>query len=350
MHVISHTPKHSEMLPKPKQPSQKSSRKAKRVKIEPPCDSNIEKITNNPGFSHISSKIFGLLDHKDQLTVRSVCQSWKAHIDEPYFWIKKLDRKGQSKDLRNKWIDLAQRIEKGSTIETHLLHCLKRFHKKIHIWKPEQLIEITPIHCAVYYQNVDLVKFIASYSDDLNPAKANGWTPVMTTARNGYTEIFKFLATKLKSLNTPNSVDGWTPLNKAARYGHTAIFKSLASKMKSFNTPNPVDGWTPIQYAAWFGYTEIFKFLVSKIENPNAPTPNGYTPVHLAAKHGHTEIIKILSPYVENPNPPMPNGWTPLQLAIHHNKIGAVTTLMDVISKKLKSSPNQEILNTLRKP
>ena len=109
------------MPPKRKQPSLKSSRKPKNAKIEVPCDSNIEKITNNPGFSHISSKIFGLLDHKDQLTVRSVCQSWKAHIDEPHFWIKKLDRKGQSEDLRNKWIDLVQRIERGSSIESELL-------------------------------------------------------------------------------------------------------------------------------------------------------------------------------------------------------------------------------------
>ena len=341
-------PKRSEMPPKRKQQSQKLSRKTKRAKIEAHCDSNIEKITNNPGFSHISSKIFELLDHKDQLTVRSVCQSWKAHIDEPHFWIKKLDRKGQSKDLRKKWIDLFQRIEKGSTIESDLLKCLKKFHVLFPQWKPEVRAGITPIHYAAMYGNLNLLKFIASNIDDFNSAKADGSTPIFLAARSGHTEIFKFLAKKLKSFNTPNPVNGWTPIYLAARYGHTEIFKFLATKLKSFNDPNPLDGLTPIQSAARNGYTEIFKFLVSKIENPNAPFPNsGWTPMHMAAKYGHTEIIKILSSLLRNPNAPMPDGRTPLKLAIQNNKIETVTTLLEVIKKKIKSNPNHLILNTL---
>ena len=69
--------------------------------------------------------------------------------------------------------------------------------------------------------------------------------------------------------------------------------------------------------------------------------------MHLAAYSGQIEIIKILGSILENPNPPNPDGWTPLQLAIHHNKIEAATTIFEIMSKKIKSNP-QEILNTLR--
>ena len=94
---------------------------------------------------------------------------------------------------------------------------------------------------------------------------------------------------------------------------------------------------------------DILKYLVSKLENPNPAAPNGWTPMHLAAYSGQIEIIKILGSILENPNPPKPDGgWTPLQLAIHHNKIEAGTAIFEIMSKKMKSNP-QEILNTLRK-
>ena len=70
--------------------------------------------------------------------------------------------------------------------------------------------------------------------------------------------------------------------------------------------------------------------------------------MHLAACSGQTEIIKILGSILENPNLPKPDGWTPLQLAIHNNKIEAGTIIFEIMSKKMKSNP-QEILNTLRK-
>ena len=111
---------------------------------------------------------------------------------------------------------------------------------------------------------------------------------------------------------------------------------------------NPLDGHAPIHYAARNGYTEIFKYLVSKLENPNPAKQDGWTPMHLAAQFGQIEIIKILGSILENPNAPKPDGWTPLQLAIHHNMIEAGTTILEIISKKVKSNP-QEILNTLRK-
>ena len=71
-------------------------------------------VMSNPGFSHIAQNVIWRLDQKSQLNCRMVDQSWKAQVDQPYFWIKKLDcEKGQSKDLTEAWIDLAGKIEKG---------------------------------------------------------------------------------------------------------------------------------------------------------------------------------------------------------------------------------------------
>ena len=75
----------------------------------------------NPGYAHIGQKILNLLNHKDQMTCRLVSPDWKAQMDQAYFWIQKCDKKGQSKELHDAWIDLVQRIERGSHLEQDLV-------------------------------------------------------------------------------------------------------------------------------------------------------------------------------------------------------------------------------------
>ena len=275
--------------------------------------SHINSIINNPGFFQISQNIFGYLSHQDQLNSRFVCQSWKSHIDEPHFWIKKLVYKGQSKELRDAWIDVAQRVEKGSDVEEDLTKCLMTWHKEIGNWKEDNIIGVSPIYVGARYGNFKIVEHILSYIADPNPVKS----------------------------------DGWTPIHLSSRYGHTEIFKLLASKVENINAPKP-DGWTSVHLSARYGHLEIFKLLASKVENANAPMPDGWTPAHLAAKEGHTEIIKMIGAVVDNPNVPLPDGRTPLQLAIEYKQTETAVALFKILNNKIDSNP-EEILNTMKK-
>ena len=235
-------------------------------------------VMSNPGFSQIAQNIIWRLDHKSQLNCRMVDQTWKAQVDQPYFWIKKLDsEKGQLKDLREAWIDLAGRIEKGSFLEQELRKCLMKFYSTYSSIPESTLIGSTPLHIAAGIGSAILFEFIASYTDDCNPTKSYGWTP----------------------------------LHLAARFGHIEIVKLIAAKIENPNLAMP-DGWTPIHQAARYGHTEIFKFLATKIDDPNLAMLGGWTPMHLAASDGHIEIVKFLTTKIENPNPPKPDGWTPI--------------------------------------
>ena len=51
----------------------------------------INTIISNPGFVHISQKIFGFLDDKSQLNCRLVCESWKTQIGKKHA-LKKYDQ------------------------------------------------------------------------------------------------------------------------------------------------------------------------------------------------------------------------------------------------------------------
>ena len=82
------------------------------------------------------------------------------------------------------------------------------------------------------------------------------------------TNIAMFVASYSENVNAPRS-DGWTPLHIAAQYGSSEIFKFLAPQVENPNAPTP-DGWTPLHIAAQHGSTEIFKFLAPQEENPNS--------------------------------------------------------------------------------
>ena len=165
---------------------------------------HVDTLMTNPGFSHIARNISLRLDHESQLRCRLVCQSWKANIDQPFIWILKCDRKGQSKSLHDAWVDLFQDIEKGSTIEEKAIKCLMQWHRKFTKWAQKDLAGITPIHIAAFYRHTELVKFLVPKIKNFNTRKCNGWAPIDYAARWGYLKMFKFLASKIDDFNAPN--------------------------------------------------------------------------------------------------------------------------------------------------
>ena len=52
----------------------------------------MEAITEIPGLQHISEDVFKLLNHKDLMNCRLVNSSWKNILDQPKFWLEKLNR------------------------------------------------------------------------------------------------------------------------------------------------------------------------------------------------------------------------------------------------------------------
>ena len=196
----------------------------------------MEKLTNNPGLVHISWNIFFRLDHESLLSCRLVSESWKSQMDQPYFCIRKLDFMGQPKDLRNAWNILIGKMdgddEAGYLIEeiTQILmrsRCCISDLLKIHE-------NIAPIHLAANFGSIDIVKFLASYIENLNIPTLKGATPIFLAAEKGHIEVVKVLASMLES---PNELlaNGWTPVYIAAQKGHPEVVKVLAS-----TTENPV--------------------------------------------------------------------------------------------------------------
>ena len=233
---------------------------------KPPSDLNI--LLTNPGYSQIARNILLRLDHKSQLSCRLVSESWKAHIDQPFFWILKCDLKGQTKKLHDAWVYSFQDIEMGSDIEEKAIKCLMEWHRNLtKYYTQERLFGISPIHIA---------------------------------ARYGHTDIVKFIVPKVQDFNSAYPFNKYTPIHYAARYGYLEMFRFLASKVDDFNAPKP-NGWTPLHLAAWQGHSKIAKAIAIKIDHPNlaVSVPDGWTTIQLAERGGHAEIAQFITEILE---------------------------------------------------
>ena len=270
----------------PKQPRAKIPRIDTAEKKES-TDLQINTIINNPGFVHISQKIFGHLDDKSQLNCRLVCKSWKTQMDQPYFWIKKLDQKGQSKVLRDQWTDLLQRLEKKKFFEQELRRCLMKWYGDMDNWNKSVLIGANIVHILAAYGSYNLMKFISPQEDNFNVPKNDGWTPLHLAAANGKAEMFKY----------------------------------MASNVEKPNAPMPDDGMTPIHLAAFWGHIEIVNFMAPKEENPNVPNFDGKTPIDLAAEEGRIQVLKSLHQIIGKK---LPNHLRKLDCTLDNNSLPKV--------------------------
>ena len=130
---------------------------------------------------------------------------------------------------------------------------------------------LTSIHLAAFYNLPEVIKKITTknYDHDGFPIlkTTQDHTPIHFAAMAGNLNMVKHLATYTDNPN-PRNIYGWTPLYYAAHYGHLDIIRFLVNFTDSPNAPN-INHYTPIWSAAFNGHLEVVKFLMAFTDNPD---------------------------------------------------------------------------------
>ena len=146
----------------------------------------------------------------------------------------------------------------------------------------------------------------------MNQATSNGWTPLMSAAKNGQLDVAQFLVQQGAEVDRANS-NGWLPFMIAAQEGHLEVAKFLLQQ----GTEAAVD--------------QAVKLLMEKSPGVvNIQNKDGYTFLHIAILAGNEAVAQVL---IDNDSIDLEiqdnYGQTPLLLAVEEKLPGVVKRLLD---------------------
>ena len=277
----------------------------------------MDAITKTPGLQHISEEILQLLDKKSLMNCRLVNSSWKNVMNQPTFWITKMEREEIPEDVPRSWKMLAQELNDDQLSNEFVLilnKLMKSNQKKIEkgfgsflgyffTWftqngksLPDHSM-VQPLEIVVELKEAnkypDLMKFILEHVDPnskvdvkISGKMGNGISrnlnPIQLAALYGLTESVEKLKLRYDSPDIKTKRNE-SLIYLAIFYGHLETIKVLANFIAVATSRDSISGSTEIMYAAYVGRLDIVQFLTEHTDNPLIPSNQGFTPIHLAS-------------------------------------------------------------------
>ncbi|CBQ72642.1 conserved hypothetical protein [Sporisorium reilianum SRZ2] len=142
-------------------------------------------------------------------------------------------------------------------------------------------------------------------SNDPNPS--NGLVPLHFAAKEGQTDIVRWLITEAGAIVEMEDREGETPLHKAAMAGKLSVTSVLLSHGADANAKD-TDGWTALHNACSRGYLDLVRLLIDR-GGAHIDIQGGrgaWTPLMNAASKGHLPVVRHLTakynadPFVRN--------------------------------------------------
>lgn len=201
----------------------------------------------------------------------------------------------------------------------------------------------TPLHYAVFHDDVALVESLLKAGAKASAANKYGSTPLLEAAVRGNPVVIEKLLKAHAEVNAGNG-DGQTALLILSRTSNVAAAKLLLSHGANVNVAEHWHEQTPLMWAAAESQPAMVKLLLdhgAKVDarshlnhwtrmvtaEPRAQMREvgGFTPLLYAARQGCLECVKLLVGAHADVNLPDPEGVTPLIMATtnFHFDVGA---------------------------
>ena len=119
-----------------------------------------------------------------------------------------------------------------------------------------------PLHYAIYFGNIDAVRIILEYYEDINQTDKNGNSYLHAAIKHKNRKIFDMIIEKNPNLNQQTN-EGETPIHLSCNYGEFEISKLLLSKGVDINISDYQAQITPIFYSIILNNIELFNLLLA---------------------------------------------------------------------------------------
>jgi ankyrin repeat protein len=147
-------------------------------------------------------------------------------------------------------------------------------------------LEVTPLHDAVRFCGIDVVKFLVEKGAEVNAVCYNRFTPLYFAASESKLEVVRYLIEKGAKVAAPS--EGGTPLQAAAKRHHQDVVKELIKAGAAYDLEASL---------ALFDLDQV-KAILEK--DPAAARRENV--LHQACGQGNAEIVAMLLANGADPN------------------------------------------------
>ncbi|CAG8222257.1 unnamed protein product [Penicillium nalgiovense] len=152
---------------------------------------------------------------------------------------------------------------------------------------------ITPLHCAVYRGNEEMVELLLNSNANINATCKDGKTVLHMAAEQGHRKLIRFLLHRRVKSRKANQ-QGETALQLAIGTTHEEATVPLLIKTRfDMDVQNTVTGNTALHRAVDLRRPRIIAFLLEKGANMNVLNRDGMTPLQLACKTDNCEAVSL---------------------------------------------------------
>lgn len=203
-----------------------------------------------------------------------------------------IKKKTKGEAINPAFQNLLQAIKNDDFILLKSLIFMKRVSSKMYDEHGNSVL-----HIAVYYNRIEILKFLIDISKPVNleDKNFNGDTPLMIACTRGYIDIVHFLIKEEKcDVNTRENT-GSTPFIASCANGKEDVTKYLLDYSKAnYKILNKMKQ-SAVHKSAYYGENRILKLLSKNTSlSFNTKDKFGNSPIHLAAKRINIKSIRTI--------------------------------------------------------
>jgi len=176
-----------------------------------------------------------------------------------------------------------------------------------------QLYSLGDLSAAVYENDADAIRKLASDEAWKTPVAAGDSPPLVLASQLGHTDLCRLMIELGADIEAKNGRGGTALQMGVVGKCSTTHVKMLIDAGANIEAANH-DGFTAAHAAAEIDHPELVTFLHSLGANLEAETNAGYRPIHIAAGLGHQAVAEALLKCKVDFEVPG-NGKSPLQIA-----------------------------------
>ena len=156
---------------------------------------------------------------------------------------------------------------------------------------------VTALHLAAIYHPDSVKILIENYNAEVNARSLCGDTPLHVAIYGDNVSVIAVLASyKDCDVNARNNIDR-TALHLACQHRHVACIHELMKHGAELEAGDDI-GSTPLHLSVTSNHAEGVKVLIDTYgASINAANKRGDTPLHLAAAAGYTDMVELLTSY-----------------------------------------------------